>query len=653
MRRALGWSVVVAIVTCACGAVRADQYDWTVCQDGQGPVLVVRNSRPMTTPEQTRQVAAEVEVAASLLDAAGLPLRVVDDADVGPEALSEASLVVLPSNPRPAPKLDGLLQTYVLKGGRVLSLGGGPETHRALGLTELALRKARHDGEFAAITFADDAPQGLVGVANPAAEIHVMDAAAPGVRVLAHWSSADGKRSAYPAVIATSRCVYVAAALTEHDADRKADMLLRLASHLCPPLGRRAAERLIARIPTKEAAGDNWQEAARCAAEARARLAADEPLAAAALARQALAAADRAAAADMAPRDGEWRIAWPPGEGLPAADPAAWNRLAARLAEARFTVLAIDTGNAAQVIYPSRLMTAGAAIAAMPRAGNPLDEAIKAAHDHGLKLFAVRHLWHAAGDEGFAARKLAALGLCQENRTQASIDWGCPNHPDMLAKELAVIKELMTDYPVDGFVAMAVGFGGPEACTCRRCREQTERHFGKAIDNWPAAVFEDELIRRHWLAMRRQTTAEVIRQVAATVRGVRPRATVAVALDLADLADADRAGLDWAAWARGGSVDLVVAIDRDVPDADLAAVVADQVAKADGKTALVPILASTAATGFDWAALAQRIDAVRSARADGYGLWPMADPSGRLLHLLRIGPNRPASPPATGDHPAK
>lgn len=653
MRRASSRMVVVVVAACVCGAVRADPHDWTVRQDGQGSVLVVRNSRQMPRPEQTRQVAAELEVVTSLLDAAGLPLRVVDDADVGPEALSEASLVVLPSNPLPAPKLDGLLQTYVLKGGRVISLGGGPETHRALDLTELALRKARRDGEFASIAFADDAPQGLVGVANPAAEIHVMDATAPGVRVLAHWSSADGKRLAYPAVMATSRCVYMAAALTEHDADRKADMLLRLASHLCPPLGRRAAERLIARIPTRGAAGDDWQEAARCAAEARTRLAADDPLAAAALARQALAAADRAAAADMMPRDGEWRVAWSPGEGLPATDPAAWDRLAARLAEARFTALAIDTGNAAQVIYPSRLMAAGAAMAAIPRAGNPLDEALDAAHDHDLKLFAVRHLWHAAGDEGFTARKLAAMGLSQENRAQASIDWGCPNHRDMLAKELAVIKELVNDYNLDGFVAMAVGFGGPEACTCRRCRAQTERHFGKAIDNWPAAVFEDGPIRRHWLAMRRETTAEVMRQVAATVRGVRRRATVAVALDLADLADPDRAGLDWAAWARDGSVDLVLAIDRDVPDADLAAVVAAQVATADGKTALVPVLAPTVATGFDWAALAQRINTVRSARAAGYGLWPMADPSGRLLHLLRIGPNRPAPPPATDGSPPK
>ncbi|MBN2581941.1 MAG: hypothetical protein JXL80_02660 [Planctomycetes bacterium] len=645
MKYGLCLIAAVVVVAWLCGPAGADRYDGSVKTDGQGAVLVVRNSRTAPTQEQTQTIAACFDRVRSMLEAAGLPLRVVDDTDVSPEVLAEASLVVLPYNPLPTPSLGEHLPTYVRKGGKVLDLGGSSETQRVVGLDELASRKARRDGEFASLVFADDAPSGLPAVSNPATSVHIMDVTEPGTRVLAHWASGDGKRSPYPAAIETPGGIYLTGMLTGDDAERKVDLLLRLSAHLCPSLGPRAVERLLGRVSLKPSDRDDWRTVARLAAESRSLLESD-PLGAAAVARKAVAACELASAADMPARENELRVAWVPN---PLAGEAIdWDALAGRLAEARFTAIVVESGSPAYAAYPSRIFAAGDKLRAR---GDQVAAALKAAHAHGLKLYVLRHSWHAVGDNGFAGGQLATLRLSQEDDKRATIDWACPNRGNTVERELAAIEELLTAYDVDGYVLASVGFAGPNACTCRECQAAAERRLSKTIENWPDDLFQDGPPRHHWLALRRETVAAAVGRAAEVVRRVRPKAKVLAALSAEDIADADRAGLNWSAWVDAKSIDLLLAVDCDVPDENLAGVVTDQVSRAAGRVPVVPILAPAAAraASLDWAAMARRIDAARSGGASGYGLLPLADRSGRLMELLRVGPNRPAVKPQADD----
>ena len=629
---------MVLACAAASGGARAD-----LAPPEKAEVVLVRSGLAAQAKDEALRARDCFERMKGLLDDAGILYRVLADEQVSDATLADARVVILPGNPSAAPAENVALRKYAAGGGKLIDLLGGPQTQWALGLSQLTVRKARRPGEFHWISFTGDAPHSPPQVANEAPAICIMDVTDADTRVLAYWKDSAGQLSRYPAVIETPRGLYFTHSLVAGDEGAKTAMMLRLVTRLHGPAARQATVNLLGRITLKQSDQPHWKTVAETVARAAALLKTNA-VGANDVARRAVAAYDMAIAADMPSRSNELRYAWIANPL--AGKPVPWDDLARRLAEANFTGLVVNLCSPAFAAYPSKVLPVHLDLA---RRGDQLKAALAAARHHGLQLHLWRTCWHAVGDDGRHARLLGATWLSQVDHQGRLLEWACPNRGDNLDREVKALEEIVTNYAVDGVVLDEMGFAGAEACYCRQCRPAAELEIGNEVAEWPADVRRGGAARKGWLVMRRKILARAVRLISEKVRHVRPGVTVAVAVAPDYAAATDRTGQDWPQWVRSGHVDMVFLKNFAVGDRRLSPLLADQVSLMSapgGRAKLIVGLGPPAeAVRLDWQTLSRDLAAARRAGVQGYGLFPLTDPSGRLLELLKTGPHRK---PSTG-----
>jgi uncharacterized lipoprotein YddW (UPF0748 family) len=106
-----------------------------------------------------------------------------------------------------------------------------------------------------------------------------------------------------------------------------------------------------------------------------------------------------------------------------------------------------------------------------------------------------------------------------------------PSHPEVQRYELAVIKEILQNYPVDGLTLDRVRYNGLNADFSDISRTQFEKYLGKKIKYWPQDIYtlNSDSTRtpgkyyQQWLVWRAKIIQDFFKQVRHLVKQTNPK----------------------------------------------------------------------------------------------------------------------------------
>jgi len=339
------------------------------------------------------------------------------------------------------------------------------------------------------------------------------------------------------------------------------------------------------------------------------------------------------------PKAGEIRGAWchagyGPGMGYAKAIDA--------LADNGFNAIFPNLLWSGVAYYPSKVLPVDPDVA---RRGDQLKLCLEAAHRRGIKV----HVWKVCWQFGWMSNPAVAVpfrfaGRCQIDADGKSGDWLCPSNPANRKYELDAIREVVTNYAVDGFHLDYIRYGGETWCFCPTCRANFERAVGRTLKGWPAPVVKGGAYAARYADWRREVITSFVREVRRMTKKIRPAMELSAAVFPVPDSARESVLQDWGAWIREGLVDFVCPMNYTENLEEMESRTTAELAAAQGKA---PILAGLYATyGPDQTqspdmAVAQ-IAAARRLGAAGFTLFELQDHviTG-LLPALRLGITAP------------
>lgn len=108
-----------------------------------------------------------------------------------------------------------------------------------------------------------------------------------------------------------------------------------------------------------------------------------------------------------------------------------------------------------------------------------------------------------------------------------------PWHPEVRKHILEIVKELVTNYEIDGFVLDRCRFSNLNNDFSDRARSAFEQYIHRAVTRWPEDIFAfsstpgGDLVQgplyRPWLEFRARTIRDLVGEIAHTARAVKPK----------------------------------------------------------------------------------------------------------------------------------
>jgi uncharacterized lipoprotein YddW (UPF0748 family) len=543
-------------------------------------VVIVRGDHVgRIRPTEAKSVDDYTSGMAEQLDQLGLGCLILSDLELSMERIQAARVVILPHNPVLPEGASRLLETYMVRGGKLLVFYSVPAgLHQALGVTE-----GRHVRESAPGFFSH--MRALPGALNGAPprvgqrswNIHEVLPAGGRGRVLAEWLDAQGNPNGLPAVVGSARGLVMTHVLLADDPVRKRQWLLALLGSLNPDLWKTAVEHALAGAgkigrwtnlvaaaaevaahpgrsgPAREA----LSEVEKALGETRLLLAAGKPSEALAMAALATERLRRAYCLMQTSRSNEFRAFW--CHQAYGVDGLSWDQALERLATNGFTAIFPNQLWGGLAFYPSRVLPVSREVA---RRGDAVAQCLEAARKYGLQMHVWKVNWNLGGNVPVEFRdRLARENRLQKGRDGSGQPWLCPSHPANQRLEVDSMVELAQRYDLDGIHFDYIRYPDGSHCFCSGCRTRFEKLVGSPLKEWPKEVLEPGKLRHQWLDWRRSHITTVVRQVSEQARSVRPGIKISAAVFPNWAADRDSVAQDWKLWCEKGWVDFVCPMD--------------------------------------------------------------------------------------------
>ena len=535
------------------------------------PVAVVQGT--VSVPEAEREYAANVaRRMGRWLGELGIPFDAMTDTGLSDDALSGVRVMILSYNPNPGGIMKRVLQQFVRRGGKLIVFyGADPSVAAFMGLQ---LERGLNGGDLApwsAMRFDQNALPGLPAMVYQSSRVirPVRPADGQG-RTLAMWANADGRNSSCPAVVQTQAGFWVTHILLDDgDTENKKQFLLAMIGALDPAAWRQAAQHgqaELGRMGTFVSVDDAARKITAMtpsdrrrrvdAALGRALFSRDRAYAAVqagqyieALAGQRAAHGALQEAYGMAqpPRGDRFRGMW---EDAPfGLYPGDWDRTCRELARMGITDLLPCVMWGGYANYPSDIL---------PRAvdGDPLRDAIRAAHGQGMRLHAWKVCWRLEGAPAAFVDSLRRAGRLQVAADGKTIPWLCPSQPDNARLEKDTVREILQNYEVDGIHLDYIRYQNSQVCFCRKCRAAFEQAIGRPVDGWPADVSRGRL-KGDYQQWRCEQITRLVRDIKALIKSIRPRVLLSAAVYGKYPSCVPSVGQDWRLWLEKGYVDFV------------------------------------------------------------------------------------------------
>lgn len=634
------------------------------------PIVILRgDSAGLGDAAGQRRAEACAERTAAALAAVGAPTETVSDLSLNADQLAGVRLAVLPYN-KVDDALAARLADYVRGGGRLAAFftTGSGRFDALMGIRRGPLRAPAYTGQYRAIRFTQGARQRLSALPGELAQDSWTAfelSPLPGTEVIGEWGSPPRETPA--AVTLGPAGVYVAHVLTSGDLYHKGLFLVSLAARADPAVW----------APVLDHAWQQAQESCRQAVDRWERLRDRDDVSAERLGRlepEVLALAVRAAAlpapevtqgpatrlalyrrlANQAAalsyrlvpsRPHELRGLW-----VFAGRPLNWTKLAWEAKSAGLNAIFYRVARGGMAVYPSRQLPrdtwAGEA--------DEVAAALRACHRYGLQFHAWRVCYHMGSAPEELRRQLRESGRLSVDLAGHEALYANPGDPRNEALELAVLREIVDRYDVDGVMLDYARYGEEpsfEFDYSATSRREFERALGQAVERWPDDVAYGALKPRYesWL---RDNVSRLVRRAAVELRDRDPRVVLSAAVWRNPAANRYAVKQDWPRWVREGWLDLVVPMDYTRDPAALADETAAQLAVAAPHT---PLAVGLGVWLLDRpAALVNQVEVVRDAGAGGFVLFSSnAANLSDCLAALKDGATAEPAQPVTAEPRAR
>lgn len=236
------------------------------------------------------------------------------------------------------------------------------------------------------------------------------------------------------------------------------------------------------------------------------------------------------------------------------------NRAIAQLSKLNFNTVYPVVWNRGHTFYPSRVATQEPLLAIMRLNGDVLEEIVQQGHRQGLRIIP----WF---EYGFMTPIYSELARrhptwITQSLTQKSdpenpqLLWLNPLHPEVQQLILNLIKEVVSQYDVDG-IQLDDHFGMPvelgyDAYTIKRYQQE---HYGNPPPNSP--------LNSEWMRWRANKISEFMGEIVQTVKSIKPDCIISLSPNPQAFAYQHYLQ-DWQTWVQRGWVDeLVLQVYRD------------------------------------------------------------------------------------------
>lgn len=621
-------------------------------------VTVVEATVSAPNEAERRASTRAAELIARHLSAAGITVRRLTDEDVIRDGLRDR-VAILAYNPVPPREERDRLAAYLQKGGRLIVFyANDPALAELLGFKLGPLQTADSAGQWASFAFVPDVPPLLAGrVVQSSRLVRPVYPDSPAARTIGWWENAAGKTQAMPAWCLSDRGAWMSHILQEGDAAPRVRLLVGLAGHFDPAVLRAAAYRAMVRggaaPPYASAAAmiDGLRESAGFSARQNIASMEGDKARLPALYRKGryaelIAAEERlgarlavACARTVPPVEGEFHAVWnASGMGL-YPGPGGWARTARFLSGQGIHAVFPHVASAGVAHYPSRLLPQSEAGRAV---GDPLDACCKAAQKEGLAVHAWKICWNLEGTPPALVEQLRAAGRLQVDSAGKTLNWLCPTRADNVERELAVLEEIVRNYPVDGVQLDYIRYPDKTACYCKACRLGFEKESGRKLAQWPGDVLKAPLAERYSRWRAGQIT-RFVRLAQQRVRETRRGVALSAAVYGWYPGCVSSLGQDWGDWIRKDYVAFVCPMNYSDDTAEFAGWLRNQMNLFSERGRVIPGIGVTSISSrLNGLQTLDQIRAARRAGASGFILYDLNRTLEKdVLPLLSQGATRP------------
>ncbi|MBI2954407.1 MAG: family 10 glycosylhydrolase [Chloroflexi bacterium] len=321
-----------------------------------------------------------------------------------------------------------------------------------------------------------------------------------------------------------------------------------------------------------------------------------------------------------------------------------------RAKENNFNALIVQVRSRGDAYYRSDLAVRPEALKTAPPEFDPLEILLREAHAEGLEVHAWMNTllawssttpptspWHVFNrhrewfmiDQNVELQGPGAKSVSDKYYYEPGA-YLCPANPEVRAYLVAVFREVVNSYPVDGVhfdyirFPMRSGAAGAALCYCEHCVSQFRQQFG--VDPPRKGTAAWSTWQQQWDQWKEDQVTQVVRDVAKAVKDIRQDIRVSAAVSAASRWDIalGRTHQDWRAWLEEGILDFAVPMlyfDESNPgvyppgEFDHYASVAVDTGNADTRHRVYPGVAAYLNSATD---LARQIELARRAGANGF-----------------------------------
>ncbi|MBQ2820100.1 MAG: family 10 glycosylhydrolase [Thermoguttaceae bacterium] len=192
--------------------------------------------------------------------------------------------------------------------------------------------------------------------------------------------------------------------------------------------------------------------------------------------------------------------------------------------------------------------------------GDQILQAVEAGKKYGVEVHVWKVNFNCSNSSKEFIQKMRGEGRLQCARDGAEESWLCPSHPENQALEVESFCEIVRKYDVKGIHFDYIRFPSASCCFCDGCRDRFGSFYrqktGQELTNWPNCTWQPN-IQKLWQEWRREQIAAVVSKTHDAVKKIKPAIEVSAAVFRDYPNCANSVGQDWVQWAKNGWLDFV------------------------------------------------------------------------------------------------
>ncbi|MDO5565212.1 MAG: family 10 glycosylhydrolase, partial [Planctomycetia bacterium] len=291
--------------------------------------------------------------------------------------------------------------------------------------------------------------------------------------------------------------------------------------------------------------------------------------------------------ARMKPLKKEARFWWE-HSGL-GAYPGNWDRTMKELSAAGFNGVIANMLWGGSACYKSDLLPIDPKVT---RYGDQIEQAVAAGKKYGVEIHVWKVNFRCSTSTPEFKKKIVDEGRAQKTFGGACEDiWLCPSHPENQKLEVTTMIEVATKYKVDGIHFDYIRYPGGNQCYCEGCKDRFSKWLkektGKTIENWPQDTRKPE-IAEDFIQWRCDQITAVVRETRRQLDALHSPVYLSAAVFSGYPGCRTSVGQDWVSWCHAGYLDFVCPMDyTDLADS-FDRMVASQMSYVKGSTLVYP-----------------------------------------------------------------